>query len=107
MTSRAVVFKPVAANDLLMLGLHYREINPRLEARFLRGVQEALGQIRDMPELGSRLESDLESLKDVRQWYVKGFDKYLLFYRLEADTLAVIRVLHGARDWPSLVEEGL
>ena len=31
-------------------------------------------------------------------WRVKGFEKYLVFYRPLKDGIVVLRVIHGARD---------
>jgi len=44
-------------------------------------------------------------LNDLRKRSVKGFDSYLVFYRIDADMVEIIRVLHGARDIPSLLAE--
>jgi plasmid stabilization system protein ParE len=33
---------------------------------------------------------------------VSGFPKHLIFYRVEKDTLLILRVIHGARDLESL-----
>jgi hypothetical protein len=37
-------------------------------------------------------------LKPLREWPVKGFAEFLIFYLLQGDTIRVIRVLHGSRD---------
>jgi hypothetical protein len=38
------------------------------------------------------------ALKGLRFWPVKGFEDFLIFYLMQADTLRVIRILHGKRD---------
>ena len=37
-------------------------------------------------------------------WPIPRFEKYLIFYRFNDDTLEVIRVLHGARDLTRIFE---
>lgn len=44
-------------------------------------------------------------LTDVRKRSVIGFPNYLVFYRIDADMVEIIRVLHGARDLSTLFEE--
>jgi len=47
-------------------------------------------------------------LRDVRIWLVKGFEKYLVFYRPTDDVVEILQVLHAARDIDSILsgEEG-
>jgi toxin ParE1/3/4 len=42
------------------------------------------------------------SLKDLRKYSVVGFSDYLVFYRIDADMVEIVRVVHGARDLPAL-----
>jgi toxin ParE1/3/4 len=42
------------------------------------------------------------SLKDLRKHTVVGFSDYLVFYRVDADMVEIVRVVHGARDLPAL-----
>ncbi|WP_309745488.1 MULTISPECIES: type II toxin-antitoxin system RelE/ParE family toxin [unclassified Chamaesiphon] len=34
---------------------------------------------------------------------IKGFKKYLIFYRLQVDEIDVMRVLHGAQELESIL----
>jgi plasmid stabilization system protein ParE len=43
--------------------------------------------------------------QDLRKCSVDGFADILVFYRVDADMVEVIRVLHGARDLPSILRE--
>ena len=58
--------------------------------------------LREHPELG-RLRSDLP-LVGIRTLYVKGFPKWLVFYRLNPDSLEFLRVKHGMMHLPGLFE---
>ena len=53
------------------------------------------------PGIG-RQRSDLE-LPEVRSWRVKGFRRYLVFYRVMPDRIQIWRVVHGARDLHQLL----
>jgi len=38
-------------------------------------------------------------------WPVPGFRNYLIFYRIAADDIQILRVLHAARDLESTLED--
>jgi toxin ParE1/3/4 len=42
-------------------------------------------------------------LSDLRKRSVLKFRNHLVFYRIDADMVEVVRVLHGARDLPSIL----
>jgi len=37
-------------------------------------------------------------LGEIRQWRIKDFKDYLIFYRIQDTTIEILRVFHGARD---------
>jgi toxin ParE1/3/4 len=43
------------------------------------------------------------TLTGIRKWRVKDFDNHLIFYLPHHDGISVVRVLHAARDWWSLL----
>jgi toxin ParE1/3/4 len=45
-------------------------------------------------------------LADIRQQGIKGFKKYLVFYRVTDTGVEIIRVIHGARDIEAILDDG-
>jgi len=43
-------------------------------------------------------------LAGLRKWQVSGFEKILIFYLPSAGGVSIVRVLHAAQDWWSLLE---
>ena len=43
-------------------------------------------------------------LSDVRRRSVRGFPNHLIFYRVDADIVEIVRVVHGARDLPAIFQ---
>ncbi len=43
----------------------------------------------------------------MRKWTVKGFERYLIFYRYTDEYVEVVRVIHAARDIPSIFGIGI
>ena len=69
------------------------------------GVEATVRMLVENPAAGrARLFRPL-LLQGVRSWPVKGFGVYLLFHRVAGDSLEVVRLIHGARHIPTLLEE--
>ena len=45
------------------------------------------------------------TLAQVRQYPVKGFSKYIIFYQIQPDTVEIIRVLHGAQNLEFILKQ--
>jgi len=74
--------------------------------QYLRAVDATVRQLADMPDLGPRARFKSQSLLDLRFYPVqRPFEKYILFYRHDGQTLFVERIIHGARDLPRRLTE--
>lgn len=78
--------------------------NPDAALRFVDTVEQAFARLSEMPEIGSLREFANPRLAGVRAWPVPKFSRYLIFYPVTQDSIRILRVLHGARDIPSLLE---
>jgi toxin ParE1/3/4 len=76
--------------------------NPAAAERVLDAVQATFDQLAWQPECGVHYPTRGTGLTDVRMLPVNGFPDYLLFYRLEAEAVRVLYVVHGARHLPRL-----
>lgn len=83
---------------------HLARENPSAARRFIDATERAFDRLSEMPEIGRLQDFDHPALCAVRLWPIPGFTKYLIFYQITQDELRVLRVLHGARDIPSLLE---
>ncbi len=93
-------FQPAAEKDYDWIAMYLAERNVSAAWRFCESVEKtvamlcrtpAMGEMcRYAPNRGIRLRGDVE------------FPKYLIFYRVENDTLLIVRVLHGSRDYANL-----
>ncbi len=76
---------------------------PEVAARFLDAYEETLNFLADFPELGSPWESDRKRLANVRVKSIRGFERYLVFYRFSVHGLHVLRIFHGHQDIENLL----
>lgn len=66
---------------------------------YIRGLVKSLEMLVAFPEMASERQ---ETTPHVR---VHRYQSHLIIYRVEADCIAVIRILHYRRYWPALLEE--
>ncbi len=95
---RRVALRQAAREDLIESYLSIGLDSPDAAERFLQAAEESCDALADMPEIGHRWESEHHRLQDVRVWHVKGFENWLIFYRLTENDVDILRVIHGARD---------
>ncbi len=93
-----VVLTDAARRDLEEIGDYIAQDNPRRARSFVRELIDAARQLGDAPE-GFPLVGRYRHLNVRRR--VHG--NYLIFYRIEAERVAIIHVLHGARDYDTLL----
>jgi addiction module RelE/StbE family toxin len=93
-----VRFSRAAKSDLLSIGDYIAQDSPRRALEFVRALREQALRIGETP-LAYPLIARF-SAQGVRR---RVFADYLILYRIEADVVYVVRILHGARDVESLL----
>jgi toxin ParE1/3/4 len=95
-----VGFADSAEADLEAIGNWIAEDDPVGAAAFLLQLRDRCLSLADKP---NRFPVALHSGRNVvRKLVHRG---YLIFYRVLADRVEIVHVLHGARDWASLTGE--
>ena len=87
-----------AKSDLAEVFEYYSNISPELPKAFLDEFETALSLLCEAPGIGSRRFSHLFPLRiNLRTWRLDRFP-FRIFYRVDDDTLYVLRVDHQRRD---------
>lgn len=94
-----------ADRDIDEIAAYIAQDNIDAALRFLDAIDDALQSIRLHPKRYPLVEIDDDRLRGIRRRGVDGFARFLVFYALHGRTIDVIRVLHGARDIPSVLSE--
>ena len=91
-----VIFSPQAEEELLEIAFYIAQDNPEAALSFLERIERICAVIAASPEIG-RLREELAP-------NLRGFlvEQYVVFYVPTQGGIEVVRVLHGARDLPSL-----
>jgi toxin ParE1/3/4 len=102
--ARRIVKHRGAVADLLEHFVFIGEHNEKVAFRFLRAAKETFELLATRPKVGKVTAFRNPLLVGMRVFPVRNFERYLVFYRPIQGGIEVVRVIHGARDIPSLFE---
>jgi toxin ParE1/3/4 len=97
--SYRLIVKDRATQDLRHLA-NYILVNGNTDAavKFLNAAEFTFAQLSKTPGMGKVTQLVESRLGKIRQWRIKDFRDYLIFYSFEDTTIEILRVFHGARD---------
>lgn len=98
---------PKAKEDLINTADYVAQENVDAALRFLDAAESALCLLADRPDLGTVCRFRAARAAGIRVWSIKGFQTYLIFYRLIDGGIELIRILHGARDLEALFSDSV
>jgi toxin ParE1/3/4 len=58
-----------------------------------------------MPNLGKSYQINNPKLKGLRQWKIKGFQQYIIFYLVSEEFLKIVRIIYATRDIATILEK--
>jgi toxin ParE1/3/4 len=90
-----VEWTPVARRDRRGQLDYMKHLNPAVAIDMADGIETAVAYIAAQPAMGRPGRK-----RGTREWRVSG-TPYLLIYRLDEHSLVILRLLHGAQDWPA------
>lgn len=93
--SRAI-FAPAAAADLEAIVDYIAADNPAAADKVVTRLEDLAAHLAETPGMGRARFDLLPNLRSFR------LGRHLLFYRATTGGIEVVRVLHGARDFPAL-----
>ncbi|MHB8383878.1 MAG: type II toxin-antitoxin system RelE/ParE family toxin [Candidatus Binataceae bacterium] len=103
---RQIVFRDLAVRDLDSQAAYIADHQDAETARaFLAAANETIAGIAAHPSIGRVNPYPNQRLGEMRMIRVARFISHLIFYRVETDAIAVVRVIHGARDLANLLDE--
>ena len=101
----ATVYKMASAKRDLVEHFVYLAEQAGIETaeRFLSNADNGFGDLARHPQMGVALSLRDPKLAGLRKWRVSGFEKFLIFYLPRPDGVSILRVLHAAQDWWTLL----
>ena len=92
---RTVGWGRTAKRELIGLCDWYGQLDPDLPATLTERVDEALAKLLDFPDIGSPVPDS-----NKRKWQPRR-TPFVLFYRVQAGEIRVLKVRHVRSDWIS------
>jgi toxin ParE1/3/4 len=101
----AQVHKRATAKHDLIGHYVYLAENADMETadRFLLEADASFTDLARNPKMGAALALNRPELAGMRKWQIRGFEKFLIFYLPHSDGVSIVRILHAAQDWWSLL----
>lgn len=93
-----LALKPQADRDITNHFEYIAKNNLAAAIRFYEAAFRAFDVLLANPHIGPARDFESPQLKDIRIWLVRGFEKYLIFYRATDELVEILRVLHSSRD---------
>lgn len=90
-------FTPSAAADLREIHAYIARNNPENARRFIDRVKTACRSLVDAPGKGRARPEFGDSVLSF------PFGNYIIFYKLTEEGVSILRVIHGARDFDTLL----
>lgn len=101
---KTVVFNPVALDDIDEITSYIAADNPMAAEYVREAVFDTAETLGAHPDLGVRPRFSARRFAGIRFLPTSSYPNYLVFYRELSDEVEILRVLHGARNLPSLFE---
>ena len=83
-----------ARHDLQAVREYIAEVNPGAARQVAQRILQAVGLLAEQPSLGRP-----GRVPETRELVITG-TPHIAAYRVVDDTIVILRVLHGARQWP-------
>jgi toxin ParE1/3/4 len=100
-----VMTKATAKRDLIEYFVYLAEnASVDIADRFLVNAEASFRALSQQPLMGSPLTLRHPDLTGMRKWRVIDFDNFLIFYVPRPDGVSIVRILHSAQDWWTLLE---
>jgi toxin ParE1/3/4 len=95
---KAIIISPDARNDLNGYYDYIAESNQNAALALFDAARQTFADLARLPGTGSLYTIPNKPEQTIRKWHIKGFRKYLIFYRVQDEAIEIVRILHGSKD---------
>lgn len=103
----SIIIALPARTDITHNYEYLSEFNAEVALKFFDATRYSFAEIARNPQIGQIYSINNPRLNGLRKWYVKGFKKYLIFYRVQESSIEIVRVLQGVQDIARILNDEL
>lgn len=97
--------RPIVIQDLIAHATYISLDNLDAGDRFLYAAEATFQRLAELPAIGKLSSFSNPKLAQVRQFPIKGFNKYIIFYQIHPETVEILRVLQGSQNLEFILEQ--
>jgi toxin ParE1/3/4 len=100
---KGIIIGPKAYADLEDYYEFIAQTNSTAALRFFDAARQTFVQIARFPEIGA-VYTAIAPGQDLRKWHIKGYRKYLIFYRVRDESVTIVRIIYAARNVDQILD---
>lgn len=97
---KGIIVSAKASADLNEYYDFIAQSSPNAALRFFDAARQTFAQIARFPEIGVRYQSH----QNLRKWHVRGFQKYLIFYRIQGASIEIARIIYATQNVDQILD---
>lgn len=100
-----IIIRATARLDTVELAKYLLQHSAVVADRFLDACEMTFNQLAAAPGIGSLYQTGTERFVGLRAFPIRGFPNHFAFYLTKESHIEIVRVLHGARDLATLLQQ--
>lgn len=102
MNKYIIQYSEEAKQDLIEIKkyIKYNLQEPNIANKLISKIKNAIEDIKNNPKMYAIIDDDFIKKLEIRKIIV---DNYIVFYRIKSNTIEIVRVMHGRRNWIKLL----
>lgn len=80
--------------------IKYNLQEPEIANKLISNIKKSIKTLKDNPEIYTIIDDEMIRKLDIRKLIV---DNYIVFYRIKDDSIEIVRIMYGRRNWINLL----
>ena len=97
-----IEYSKEAKEDLIGIKqyIKYNQKEPETESKLISKIRMSIKSLKDNHEIFAIIDDDIITKLEIRKLIV---DNYIVFYRIKDDSIEIVRIMYGRRNWINLL----
>ena len=97
-----IEYSKEAKEDLIGIKqyIKYNLQEPETANKLISKIRKSIKTLKENPEIYTIIDDDIIRKLEIRKLIV---DNYIVFYRIKNDTIEIVRIMYGRRNWINLL----